>query len=105
MLGEQDANPLAMTPEEMRQLGYRAIDMVVEHLASLEEKSTTRKLTGAEASERFGDELSMEHPTPPLRLLDEVCESVFSDVMYVNHPRFFGYIPGPSSFPGGLPSR
>jgi len=98
--GEQDVNPLAMAPEEMRQLGYNAIDKIVEHLASLGTKPATRTLTGAEASELFGDKLSIENPTPPLELLEEVCEDVFSNVMYVNHPRFFGYIPGPSNFAG-----
>jgi glutamate/tyrosine decarboxylase-like PLP-dependent enzyme len=100
MPGEKDANPLAMPPEEMRQLGYRAIDRVVEHLAALGEKSATRKLTGAEARARFGDKLVLEHPTPPLQLLDDVCDNAWSDTMHVNHPRFFGYIPGPSSFVG-----
>ena len=99
MSSTDGTNPLAMSPNEMRQLGYKAVDKVVEHLASIRDKPATRKLSVPEAKQRFGEKLAAD-PVAPSQLLDEICDNALSSIMHLEHPRFFGYIPGPSSFVG-----
>jgi aromatic-L-amino-acid decarboxylase len=95
-------NPLALSPTEMRRLGHAAIDQIVDHLAGLGDKPVTRGASAAQAAATLGDELQAQQPTAPRELIDWLGEHVFAAIMHLDHPRFLGYIPGPSSFLGLL---
>jgi len=83
----------------MRTLGYRVIDIVVEHFATLPEKRVTRKTDRATLEALLRDELP-EGGTDPLTLLDQVERDVFDNIMHLDHPRFFAFVPSPSNFIG-----
>jgi glutamate/tyrosine decarboxylase-like PLP-dependent enzyme len=81
----------------MRALGYRVIDMLVEHHSTLGEKSAT--------SYRHRDELEAllrEAPpsagSDPMDVLASVESNVLSNIMYCTHPRHFAWVPGPSNY-------
>ena len=81
----------------MRDLGYRVIDMLVEHTRDLRQKPVTQSRDKATLTSLFGE------PPPEVgedldALLKTANEGIFGNVMYVNHPRFFAFAPGPSNF-------
>jgi glutamate/tyrosine decarboxylase-like PLP-dependent enzyme len=88
---------LELTPDEMRDLGYRAVDMVVSHLATLREQSVGRTAPRAEL-EKLLREPPPEHPAPPLDVLEALGRGVLPNTLHVNHPRFFGFIPSPGNY-------
>lgn len=88
---------LSLTTEEMRELGYRAVDILVEHFATLRDKPVTRKADRAHMESLFREPLP-EHGMPPLDVLKRVERDIFGHTMHVDHPRFFAFVPSPSNF-------
>jgi len=88
---------LELTPEQMRELGYRAVDMVVSHLATLRQQSVGRTAPRAEL-EKLLREPPPEHPAAPLDVLEALGRDVLPNTLHVNHPRFFGFIPSPGNY-------
>ena len=95
-------NPrLEFPPEEMRRMGYRVVDMIVEHLSTLGEQPVGAK--------GYPKELLTDVGEPPPEegarfddLLRDLQQRVLHNTMHVNHPRFFAYVPGPSNYVGAL---
>ncbi len=94
-----DHDTLTLSPNEMRALGYRVIDMLVEHFETLPEKRVTRKTDRASMEARLREELP-DQGTDPLVVLDQVGRDVFENIMHLDHPRFFAFVPSPSNFVG-----
>lgn len=94
-LGEE----LSLSPEQMRELGYRAVDMVVEHFATLAERPVSRTAARADLEARLREPFP-EQPTDPERLLERIATDVLDNTIQVDHPRYFGFVPGPSNFIG-----
>ncbi len=93
-------NPkLSLSSQEMRALGYRVVDILVEHFAGLPDKPVTRK-ADREAMEARLRETLPEHGLDPLAVLDQVQRDVFHNIMHLDHPRFFAFVPSPSNFVG-----
>ncbi len=88
---------LQLTPDEMRELGYRVVDQIVEHLEKLREKPVMRVSSRVELEARLREPLP-EAPTPIDSLLDQLQRDVWSNIGHVQHPRFFAFIPGPNNF-------
>ena len=93
----QKTERLELAPEEMRALGYRVIDMLVDHVGQLPEKPVTRK----ESRERL--EGLLREPFPETRsdansVLKRLQTDVFDNIMHLDHPRFFAFVPSPSNF-------
>ncbi len=92
---------LDWTPEELRRHGYAAVDELVEFWAAMRESPVRRVAPVEELEERFGA------PPPELgRPFDEVLletsRVLLPSTMRVNHPRFFGFVPGPSNPSGAV---
>lgn len=83
--------------DEMRALGYRVIDMIVEHHSTLAEKSATSLCRRDELEARLRE-------APPAaglaaeEVLATVERDVLSSIMYCTHPRHFAWVPGPSNY-------
>ena len=95
------ADPLWLDPEAMRRLGYRTVDMLVEHLADPARQPPLRVATPAEMQER----LSGDVPAAGREfdaILAELQEHVLPFVAHWGHPGYFAFIPGSSTFPGAL---
>lgn len=81
----------------MRQLGYRVIDMLVDHACELSQKSVTRAKDRATLSALFREPPPQEGQDLET-VLDAAGKHIFSNVMHVDHPRFFAFAPSPSNF-------
>lgn len=92
---------LELTPERMREMGYRAVDRLVERIAGIDDappwQGTTR-----EAMRRRLDGADPETPEPFERLLDELLTEVLPYATRTDHPRFFAFIPSCPTWPGIL---
>jgi glutamate/tyrosine decarboxylase-like PLP-dependent enzyme len=91
-------DPLALPAEEMRALGYRAVDLLVERLLD-HDVAPLRRDTPA-AMRALLDRPPSEEPAP------EPLERLFRDVLdhaaRVDHPRFMAFIPCSGTWPGAL---
>jgi aromatic-L-amino-acid decarboxylase len=87
---------LELTPEELRDLGYAAVDEMVRHYYALHDLpvTTTRSRSDLEVMLR---EPIPDTPTAPQDVLQQTIEDVFGNVMFTEHPRFFAFVPGPSN--------
>jgi glutamate/tyrosine decarboxylase-like PLP-dependent enzyme len=86
-----------LTKEQMKDLGYKAVDQLIEHLTDLPNKSV-----GCRASRSDLEQLLRE-PIPKTGMLPEsvfeiVERTVLKNTLHVNHPRFFAFVPSPGNF-------
>jgi len=95
------ADPLALDPETMRELGYRVVDLLVDRAAALDDGRVWRGASRAEMESRL-----REPPPEAATGLDELLERLEKDVLpfsgHHDHPRFFGYVPSEPTWPGVL---
>jgi aromatic-L-amino-acid/L-tryptophan decarboxylase len=94
-------NPLELDPEEMRRLGYRAVDLLVDRIAGLDGAPAWRGATRAEMEERLR-EPPPEEPADPGELLAKLERDVLAFAGHHDHPRFFGFVPSCPTWPGVL---
>jgi aromatic-L-amino-acid decarboxylase len=92
-------NPAALelSPDEMRRLGHRVVDLLVERFAEIRERSVGAKRSPEELRSRFSAPAPLD-PTDPHELLARLVKDVFPDNLCVDHPRFFAFVPGPGNF-------
>jgi glutamate/tyrosine decarboxylase-like PLP-dependent enzyme len=86
-----------MPAAEMRRLGYKVVDLVIERL--LDKGSEPAILTGTpeELLVALGGELP-EVPIAPDKSLDLLVQVALAHQHHGDHPRYFARVPGPSSF-------
>jgi aromatic-L-amino-acid decarboxylase len=90
-------DPLSLPPDEMRRLGYRVVDRIVDHLGELGElppirvgdAGALRAALGGPPPEAAGDADAA---------LDALFEQVLPFVQLPDHPRFFARIGSPSNY-------
>jgi len=92
---------LQLSSEEMRALGYLVVDTVVEHFETLRDKSPCRR------GDRKALETLLREPLPQQGMNAQsvvryLQRNVFSNMMHVDHPRFFAFVPSPSNFVGAM---
>jgi glutamate/tyrosine decarboxylase-like PLP-dependent enzyme len=92
-----DKSKLELTSEEMRSLGYRVVDQIVEHFETLEDKPVMRVSPRVELEAELREPLP-EEPAPIDTLFDQLQRVVWPNIGNVQHPRFFAFIPSPSNF-------
>jgi glutamate/tyrosine decarboxylase-like PLP-dependent enzyme len=93
-------DPLALTAEQIRTLGYQAVDLLADQL-------TNRSLPAM----RRGDprELRAQLGGPPPsrprdwgEVLEQTARDVLGPISRLAHPGYFAFIPASSTFPGAL---
>src|SRR6185436_5775216 len=94
-------DPLALDADEMRAMGYRVVDLLVDRIARLPSEPVLREGSRDELEARI-DGPAPERPVPFDELLDRLDRDVLPFVGHFAHPRFFGYIPGAGTWPGAL---
>jgi aromatic-L-amino-acid/L-tryptophan decarboxylase len=93
-------DPLALDPEQMRELGYRTVDALVDWLSD-DTVPPLRRATPEEMAERLAG-------PPPARgePFEDVLAGLFRDVLPFAsrgaHPGFFAYVPFAATWPGAL---
>jgi glutamate/tyrosine decarboxylase-like PLP-dependent enzyme len=92
-----DKSKLELTSEEMRSLGYRIVDQIVEHFETIADKPVMRVSPREELEAELREPMP-EDPAPIESLLDQLQRVVWRNIGNVQHPRFFAFIPSPSNF-------
>lgn len=96
-MNQSTLHPLQLSTDEMRQLGYRVIDQIVEYYQTVAEKPVMRIAPRTELEASLREPLP-EQPADVNALLDQLQRDVWSNIGNVIHPRFFAFIPSPSNF-------
>jgi glutamate/tyrosine decarboxylase-like PLP-dependent enzyme len=88
---------LTLSELEMRKLGYRIVDMIVDRHVALPTLPVVRRA----APESILPALRVPFPEqgrPFEEALDLLTREVFPNLARVDHPRFFAFVPSPSNF-------
>jgi aromatic-L-amino-acid decarboxylase len=91
------ADTLGMSADEMRRLGYRVVDMVVEHLAQRGNEPAIQTGDFTELMGELGGPVP-ENPGNADAALDLLVKVALANQQHGDHPRFMARVPGPSSF-------
>jgi aromatic-L-amino-acid/L-tryptophan decarboxylase len=91
------ARVLSLPPDEMRRLGYRVVDRIVEHFETVGERPPITVGDAAELRAALGGP-PPEQPTDPDAALDALFDQVLPYVQFGDHPRFFARIGSPSNY-------
>src|SRR5438270_13338479 len=92
-----DRSRLSLSTDEMREFGYRVVDLLVEHFANIHDERVGAKADPAKMISLF-DKDPPETGRDPNELLVQLERDVFPNNLYVDHPRFFAFVPGPNNF-------
>lgn len=93
-------NPLGLASEQMRELGYRTIDLIVEQLNDPTIPAMRRGDPGTLRSRLGGPPPDGPREWPAL--LEQLSEDVLGPMSRLAHPGYFAFIPASSTFPGAL---
>lgn len=94
---ERPADTLSsLTPEEMRRLGYRVVDLVVDHLAGRGESAAADWTAGGELIAGLGGPVPRDASDADVALDRMAAALAFKQ--HLDHPRYFARVPGPSSY-------
>ena len=88
---------LGLSTAEMKRLGYAVVDMLVEHFNTVEQKPVVSDQSWRPTSGLLAEPFSEQGKSAD-EVLARVREEVFDHCIQINHPRFFGYVPGSSNF-------
>ncbi len=88
---------LELSSEQMREIGYKAIDLLVSHYEELPKETPVAK------ADRASMDWLLNEPMPeigedPLSVMEHVEKNVLKNCASLNHPRFFSFVPSPSNF-------
>ena len=92
-----DRSHLTLSRDEMREFGYRVVDLLVEHFADVRNGPVGAKGEPAKLIPLF-DSDPPEIGRDPNELLTQLERDVFPNNLHVDHPRFFAFVPGPNNF-------
>src|SRR3954451_989463 len=94
-------DPLALAPETMRATGYRMVDLLVQHVAGVRDEPALTRASPAEMRERLNGP-APERGTDFEAMLEVLERDVLAWRGRVDHPGYFAFIPGSSTWPGAL---
>ena len=100
----RNVNPqdqLKLSANDMREMGYRIIDMLVDYTGAQAQFPVTRALDHA-TFEEILDEPLPEAGTDWQDVLEQFERQVLTTIDHLDHPRFFAYIPSSSNFVGAM---
>ena len=100
----RNANPrdqLKLSSNDMREMGYRIIDMLVDYTGAQAQFPVTRALDHATFEEILNEPLP-EEGTDWHDVLEQFERQVLTTIDHLDHPRFFAYIPSSSNFVGAM---
>ncbi|MGD9510016.1 MAG: aspartate aminotransferase family protein, partial [Geminicoccaceae bacterium] len=86
-----------LEPEEMRQLGYRMVDLVIDHFLNKADRPVIVTGTPAALRATLGGPVP-EEPGDASAAMDLLVAEALTHMQRGDHPRYFARVPGPSSF-------
>jgi glutamate/tyrosine decarboxylase-like PLP-dependent enzyme len=84
----------------MREFGHRVVDVIVDHIETLRDRTVSIQKPRTELDARIG--AFSDAPASPEDVLTLVEREVMGAVTAVDHPRFYAFVPGPGSFVGAM---
>jgi len=99
----QNHETLTLSGDEMRRLGYLVVDHVVTHFEQLPQMPVTRIGDRHQLESIFSESLPPDGQSLE-PLLASLAQDAFANMMHLDSPRFFAYVPSPSNFIGVLAS-
>lgn len=91
---------LQLSPDEMRAFGHRVVDIIVDHVETLRDRTVSIQKPRAELDAAIGG--FSDSPESPAEILTLIEREVMGAVTAVDHPRFYAFVPGPGSFVGAM---
>ena len=91
-------NELVLDDDEMRRLGYEAVDLIVERWANLREGVAWVGATREEMEALFR-EPAPEEGSPAREVMERAVDEVMRYAGRIDHPRFFAFVPSSSTWP------
>jgi glutamate/tyrosine decarboxylase-like PLP-dependent enzyme len=91
------ADTLGLSPDEMRRLGHKVVDMVVDRF---ENRQNERVITTGDAK-TLANQLGGPLPDAPVDAetsLDLMAEVALANMQHGDHPRYFARVPGPACY-------
>lgn len=88
---------LVLSKEEMKQYGYRIVDIIVEHFDTQNQKNPFSTASREEMDHIFLEE-APEKGMDAHKVLDFVTDKVLSEINISSHPKFYSFVPGPSNY-------
>lgn len=88
--------PLTLPPEELRRLGHRIVEVLVEHQQHGAERPPMQTATPADLRARLGGP-PPDGPGDADAALDTLLADVLPNMQHGDHPRFFARVPSPSN--------
>src|SRR5712692_8440738 len=92
-----DRSRITLSRDEMREFGYRVVDLLAEHFANVRDGPVGTKADPARMVSLFNQD-PPETGRDPHELLAQLERDVFPNNLHVDHPRFFAFVPGPNNF-------
>ena len=96
---QQRKNPISLSKKEMQKVGYKVIDTIVEHLTKIDNLKIHAQQSPAYLNKKLGGNIPTKGQNP-LTLIEQAKQEVFGNVLHVDHPRFYAFIPSPGNFMG-----
>lgn len=97
----EPVNGLEMTSDEMRRLGYRVVDAIVERWENLREGPAWEGGSRSELEPLMAEE-PPEDPSDPDAVLERALRDILPRAGRIDHPRFFAFIPSSPTWPSVL---
>ncbi|MDB0603272.1 aspartate aminotransferase family protein [Tenacibaculum maritimum] len=86
-----------LSKKEMKDYGYKIVDLLVAHFDSMESKKPVISATREEMDAVFLQE-APEKSMPATEVLDFVMENVIPYSNIMTHPKSYSFVPGPSNY-------
>ena len=83
----------------MQKVGYKVIDTIVEHLTEMDNLKIHAQKSPAYLNKKLGGSIPTKGQNP-LALIEQAKQEIFGNVLHVDHPRFYAFIPSPGNFMG-----
>ena len=97
MHGLSPRDQIKLSSDEMREMGYHIIDMLVDYNGAQAQFPVTRALDHVTFDEILSEPLP-ENGSSWQDVLEQFERQVLSTIDHLDHPRFFAYIPSSSNF-------
>lgn len=97
MIREDTIDPLGMAPDDMRRLGYKVVDTVVEHWRLRRDGPAIRTAELDDLMDLLHGPLP-EEPSDPSLLISLLASEALCHQQISGHPRYLARVPSPASF-------
>ena len=101
-MNTKNMQPLDISTDEFRKLGYWLVDQVAEHFDTLSDKPVTPGKEPREVRDALGRGTFPEAGMAPKEILENAVTLLMDNSLLDGHPRFWGYIIGAGTQIGAL---